>query len=204
MKSANASCRRQFVWLPLSMRVCVRVGVGDSVYECLCVCVHLVVVAAAGVASNYSVSAGSPPPTRQAVGGEAGKARSRGSLLTPQKGAQLLLLLLLLPLLLLLLTVFPLGLLPDAVAIAVFCRHFFTVCSLGCSFVRYRLPVSPSPLSRSFSPPWPASLPPIRPQVAVPAQSPVAAPQCCLFFFRWASGGARKEQVKCVRGSPVR
>jgi len=42
----------------------------------VCVCVQVVAV---GVASNYSVSAGITPPTW------AGKARSRGSSLTPPK-----------------------------------------------------------------------------------------------------------------------
>jgi len=66
----------------------------------------------------------------------------------------------------------PLGPLPDVVGIAVFCRHFFTVCSLGCSFVRCRLPVQP--ISFSIPTSLSARTFPITQQ---------HDPQCCLFFF---------------------
>lgn len=191
MKSANTSCRRQLVWLPL--RVCV------WEWAIVSVCVRALLLLLPElpaiiplVLDHTPNQAGSRRRRRQQ------ERRVRVARYSHHKRrAQLLLALLLL--LLLLLDVFPLGLLPDAVAIAVFCRHFFTVCSLGCSFVRCRLPVPASVPSRH-----PVPLSTIRPQAAVAAQSPMAAPSVACFSFDGLAGAKREMRDVCGARSLVR
>lgn len=77
--------------------------------------------------------------------------------------------------------------------------RFARLDALSCVAVCQSVPAPFTVLSTS-----PASLiAPIRPQAAVPGESPVAAPQCCLFFFRCVSG-ARRRSKGSERGSPVR